>query len=61
VEERSMDAKQEIQKKKEQLQELVRSRSKANCSSKYSSEIDVRRESEIEDLEDEIKALEAKL
>jgi hypothetical protein len=51
----------ELEKKRAQLEELIRSRPKANCSSKYSSDIDVRRESEIEDLEDEIRALESQL
>jgi len=47
-----------LEEKREQLRELIRSRSQANCSSKYSSEIDVRRESEIERLEEEIQELE---
>ncbi len=55
------DGKSELEQKKAQLQELIRSRPKANCSSKYSSEIDVRRESEIEDLEEEIQTLESPL
>lgn len=55
------DAKSELEQKKAQLQELIRSRPKANCSSKYSSAIDVRRESEIEDLEEEIQTLESPL
>ncbi len=53
------DAMSELEQKKAQLQELIRSRPKANCSSKYSSEIDVRRESEIEELEEEIQTLES--
>ena len=53
------DVKFELDQKKAQLQELIRSRPKANCSSKYSSEIDVRRESEIEDLEEQILSLES--
>ncbi len=55
------DAKSELEQKKAQLQELIRSRPKANCSSKFSSEIDVRRESEIENLEEEIQSLESQL
>lgn len=55
------DAMSELEQKKAQLQELIRSRPKANCSSKYSSEIDVRRESEIEELEEEIQTLESPL
>ena len=48
----------ELEQKKVKLNELIKSRSKANCSAFYSSEADVRRESEIEDLEDEIRELE---
>jgi hypothetical protein len=59
-EEYMKDAKAELERKKAQLEELIRSRPKANCSSKYSSEIDVKRESEIEDLEEEIQALESR-
>ncbi len=55
------DVESELEQKKAQLQELIRSRPKANCSSKFSSEIDVRRESEIEDLEEEIQTLESPL
>jgi len=55
------DVKSELDKKNAQLQELIRSRPKANCSSKFSSEIDVRRESEIEVLEEEIQTLESQL
>ncbi len=55
------DVKSELDKKRAQLEELIRSRPKANCSSKYSSDIDVRREREIEDLEAEIQALELQL
>ena len=51
----------ELQEKKSKLAELIRSRSDANCASKYSSEQDVQRETEVEDLEDEIKALEKKI
>ena len=50
----------ELEKKKTRLDELKKSRSKANCSSLNSSEADVRRESEIEELEEEIRMLEAK-
>ena len=49
----------QLQRKKAELSELIKSRSKANCSSRFSSEADVRRESEIEGLEDEIRKLEA--
>jgi len=56
---------EEIQKqlksKKERLEELIKARSKATCATTYSSKTDVDRETEIEELEDEIKALESKL
>jgi polyhydroxyalkanoate synthesis regulator phasin len=53
------DIQTELKKKKERLAELIKSRSKATCSSTYSSKADVDRETEIEELEDEIKALES--
>ena len=46
-----------IAEKKRKLQELLRSRSKATCAGVFSSEIDVRRETEIEELEEEIRRL----
>ena len=55
------DVRAQLEAKTAKLQELIRSRSAANCSSKYSSEIDVRRESEIEELEDQIQTLEVQL
>ncbi len=51
----------ELTEKKRKLQELIRARSKATCSSVVSSEIDVRRETEIEELEEEIQELEKKI
>jgi hypothetical protein len=54
-------ANNELAEKKRKLQELIRARSKATCSSVVSSEIDVRRETEIEELEEEIQELEKKL
>jgi hypothetical protein len=53
----TQDIEQQIEDKKLKLQELIRSRPKANCSDTYSSAIDVRRETEIEELEEEIEAL----
>ncbi len=47
-----------IEEKKRRLEELLRSRSGATCAGVLSSEIDVRRETEIEELEEEIRALE---
>jgi polyhydroxyalkanoate synthesis regulator phasin len=51
---------EELTDKKRRLQELVRSRSKATCAGILSSEIDVRRETQIEELEEEIRRLEKK-
>jgi polyhydroxyalkanoate synthesis regulator phasin len=51
---------EELADKKRRLQELVRSRSKATCAGILSSEIDVRRETQIEELEEEIRRLEKK-
>jgi HAMP domain-containing protein len=47
-----------IAEKKRRLEELRRARSKATCAGVLSSEIDVRRETEIEELEEEIRRLE---
>jgi len=55
------NTKDELTEKKRKLQELIRARSKATCSSVVSSEIDVRRETEIEELEEEIQELEKKI
>ena len=55
------DPKTQLEESRKKLAELNKSRSKANCSSKYSSELDVRRETEIEELEETIEQLEAKL
>jgi polyhydroxyalkanoate synthesis regulator phasin len=52
--------KDELSEMKRKLQELIRARSKATCSSVVSTEIDVRRETEIEDLEEQIQQLEKK-
>ena len=49
---------EELAEKKRKLQELLRSRSKATCAGVLSSEIDVRRETEIEQLEEDIRRLE---
>jgi len=51
---------EEIAEKRRELQELLRSRSKATCAGILSSEIDVRRETQIEELEEEIRRLEKK-
>ena len=52
------DPKADLEDKRRQLQELVNSRSRANCSSSYSSGTDVHREMLIEELEEEIERLE---
>jgi hypothetical protein len=49
---------EELAEKKRRLQELLRSRSKATCAGVLSSGIDVRRETEIEQLEEDIRRLE---
>ena len=54
------NAKDELAEMKRKLQELIRARSKATCSSVVSTEIDVRRETEIEELEEQIQELEQK-
>jgi polyhydroxyalkanoate synthesis regulator phasin len=54
------NAKDELLEMKRKLRELIRARSKATCSSVISTEIDVRRETEIEDLEEQIQELEKK-
>ena len=51
----------QLEAKKKELQELIRSRSKANCAEVVSTEIDVRRETRIEELEEEIQELRGKL
>ncbi len=48
----------ELVDKKRKLQELIRARSRATCAGVLSSEVDVRRETEIEELEEEIRKLE---
>ncbi len=50
--------KQIISEKKKMLKELTAARTKATCASVVSSEMDVRRETEIEELEEEIRELE---
>ena len=55
------NTKDELAEKKRKLQELIRARSQATCSSVVSSEIDVRRETKIEELEEEIQELEKKI
>jgi hypothetical protein len=52
---------QQLDARKRELQELIRSRSKATCSDVVSTEIDVRREMRIEELEEEIKQLQTRL
>lgn len=55
------DLRADLMKKRVKLEELIKSRSKAYCSTVQSSKDDVIRETEIEDLEDEIRELEEKL
>ncbi|KKL82755.1 hypothetical protein LCGC14_1981590 [marine sediment metagenome] len=55
------DLKPQLEEKVLRLKSLVDSRSKAYCSSINSSEEDVKRETEIDDLEEEIKRIEKEL
>lgn len=55
------DLRADLMKKRVKLEELIKSRSKAYCSTVQSSKDDVIRETEIEDLEDEIRELKEKL
>ena len=52
---------EKIEEKKRILQELVNSKSKANCASSHSSGVDVNREMQIEELEEDIQVLEQKV
>jgi hypothetical protein len=54
------DIQQDIDAKKKKMQALINARSAANCTISHSSKEDVFRETEIEDLRDEINALELK-
>ena len=54
------DIKSELEAKKTKLRELLESKSKANCDTRHLSAADVRREQEIEDLEEEISQIEKK-
>jgi len=54
------DTEKELEEKRRKLQELINSRPLANCAEIHSSEIDVRREIEIEELEEDIKKLESR-
>ena len=53
-------AKQNLAEMKRRLRELIRARSQATCARVVSTEIDVRRELQIEELEEQIRALERK-
>jgi len=55
------DLQNQLDARKRELQELIRSRSKASCSDVVSTEIDVRRETRIEELEEEIQQLQKKI
>lgn len=50
-------SKETLAEMKRKLRELIRSRSQATCSSVVSTEADVRREMQIEELEEQIRAL----
>jgi polyhydroxyalkanoate synthesis regulator phasin len=55
------DLKSQLEEKTKRLDQLVKSRPKAFCSTVNSSAEDVKRESEIDELEVEIKQLEKKV
>ena len=55
------DLKTQLQEKILRLEQLVKARSKAFCSTVHSNEEDVKRETEIDELEEEIQELEKKL
>jgi HAMP domain-containing protein len=55
------DVQEQLDVRTRELRELVRSRSKASCSDVISTEIDVRRETRIEELEEEIRELRKQL
>lgn len=50
-----------LDEKKTRLQRLVKARSKASCSKIVSSETDVHRETEIEELEEQVRQMEKQL
>ncbi|KPJ89515.1 MAG: hypothetical protein AMS17_01705 [Spirochaetes bacterium DG_61] len=52
------ELKAQLEKNILRLEQLIKSRPKAFCSTVHSSEVDVKRESEIDELEEEIKRLE---
>jgi hypothetical protein len=55
------DLKSLLEEKILRLEQLIKARPKAYCSTIHSSEEDVKRESEIDDLETEIKEIEAQI
>ena len=55
-----MDDKRKLEELRERLTGLKENQSKANCSTSNSSPADMQREMEIEELEDQIKALKGK-
>ena len=58
---RMKELKEKLEEKKARLDKLIKSRSTAYCSTVLSNEADVQRETEIEELEDEILRLEKEL
>jgi polyhydroxyalkanoate synthesis regulator phasin len=55
------NVKNELAEMKRKLRQLIRARSKCSCSLVISTEIHVRRETEIEELEEQIQELERKI
>ena len=55
------DTRSELDRKKSRLDALLDQRSKANCDTRHLSAADLKREQEIEDLEEEVRELQKKL
>ena len=55
----SSDIRKQLEEKRARLEQLRAKKPKPECVAQFSSEIDVQRETEIEDLEEEIRRLEA--
>jgi uncharacterized protein (DUF169 family) len=57
----STDIKKQLEEKRTKLEKLKASQTKPACVAQFSSEAEVQKEMEIEDLEEEIRRLEAQL
>ena len=56
-----MDAKKELETKRTELEQLLEARNKANCDTRDLTAADIRREEQIEDLQERIQVLEKQL